>query len=207
MTSLDELFAEYLAAEQRGERPDLAGLLDRAGAEREQLADLIDAHLALAEPRPDEADIERLAADPRLAPPPLAWPDVLVAARRRLRLTRGAAVERLAGLLGIGGPPGRARVEERYHELETGQLDPRGVSDRLVDALGRLYPDAVEALARTRSQAAGAFAPPRAAYHRAAGPPPAAAAAAPDPETTSARERRDPEVERVDELFGAGDGA
>jgi hypothetical protein len=205
MTSLDELFAEYLAAEQRGERLDVAVLLDRAGAERAELADLIDAHLALAAPRPDEAAIERLAADPRLAPPPLAWPDVLVAARQRLRLTRGAAVERLAGLLGVRGAPARERVEERYHELETGQLDPRGVSERLVDALGQLFPDAVQALARTRSQPAGALAPPRAAYHRPAGAP-APAPAAEEPRAAAPPPPADPEVRQVDALFGVDDG-
>ena len=84
-----------------------------------------------------------------------------------------------AGLARIWPDEDADRLLERYHELETGQLDPRAVSSRLVDALGRLYPDAVELLARTRAQAAGAFAPPRAAYHRSASAPPPAAAGTP----------------------------
>jgi hypothetical protein len=135
--NVEEHFAAFAAARERGERPDPAMAIAAAGeADREPLAAMITAYLA-ARPRTDvsAAEVAARAADPR-SEPPLAWPELLPALRERTHTTRGKLVAALAAALGF--PDARGQVEEHLHALETGQLEPRAVRPPVVAALARI---------------------------------------------------------------------
>jgi len=129
LSTVDELFADYASALSRGERPRAADYLDRAGAEAAALATMIERFLQ-AVPRPAAATTEDsalLAAWLQQEPP-------LLELRRRRGLKRAAVVDSLLGLLGLAASS-RTRLADAYHELETGQLDPMGVDQRVWSAL------------------------------------------------------------------------
>jgi hypothetical protein len=135
--SAEERFAEFIAARDRGERPDPATAIATAGdADREPLAAMITAYLA-AHPRTDvtAAEVAARAANPR-SDSPLAWEELLPALRVRTHTTRGALVAALAAALGF--PDARRQVEGHLHDLETGQLDPRRVRPAVVAALAQI---------------------------------------------------------------------
>jgi hypothetical protein len=134
----EERFTEFVAACERGERPDPAKAIVVAGeADREPLAAMITAYLA-AHPRADVTadEVDARAADPRSDPPPQAWPELLPALRERTRTTRSALVAALAAALGF--PDAKEQIEEHVHALETGQLEPRAVRPPVVAALARI---------------------------------------------------------------------
>jgi hypothetical protein len=194
--SAEQAFADFVAARERGERPDPAAAIAAAGeADRAPLAAMLAAYLA-ENPREDvtEAEVVARAADPR-SDPPQAWPELLPALRARTGTTRGALVARLAAMLGY--PDAREQVEEHVHDLETGQLAPARVRPPVVAALARILqvPEAVLEMGRR-------IAPPPAPemvtmFHRAAplmAPPPPVAE---DPDEA-------PRVAEIDDLFTGG---
>lgn len=141
----EERFTEFVAAWERGERPDPAKAIVVAGeGDREPLAAMITAYLA-AHPRTDVSaeDVDARAAYPSSEPPPEAWPVLLPELRARRRTTRSALVAALAAALGF--PDAKEQVEEHVHALETGQLEPRQVRPPVVSALARILdvPEAV----------------------------------------------------------------
>jgi hypothetical protein len=145
----EERFTEFVAAWERGERPDPAKAIVVAGeADREPLAAMITAYLS-AHPRADVSaeEVAARAADPR-SEPPRAWSELLPALRARTGTTRGALVAALATAL--GHPEARAQVEEHVHALETGQLAPRRVRPAVVAALARILDVPVALLERSR---------------------------------------------------------
>jgi hypothetical protein len=192
------LLDEFARRRTAGELPDPVDYLERAGADRDELASLLDLYLA-DHPAPDPSPerLQALAVDPRLAVP--GWPELLVEAREQDGLLRRTVVERLTSALGLGDAK-RDRVGYHLHELETGQRDPRGVSERVIDALDGIFGGLGEMLRRARAVAA----PP---------PPPAvgatpafardAAAAAPAPAYV---EPGDPEVDALFEGGQSGSG-
>jgi hypothetical protein len=180
-----QLFDQFIEAQLSGGRPDVRDYLLRAGPASDQLGILIDRFLEVAPvEEPDEETIVAMNAHlERVAP--------LTAARTRLPLKVDELVERLR--LALGLPDALAsRLRTAYQELETGQLDPAGVHERVWEALRsiigldplRLIMPAMPAFAAT-------------AYHRAAGARAAPAAAVP-----SIVERREPD--QVDVLFRGG---
>lgn len=139
-TSVERLFDEFAAAYARGERPDVAAALARAGEEADALASLLDAFLAAVPARETRAeDVELMQA--RLAGEP-----PLLALRLRRRLTRDAVVEALMGLLGLD-PGKRGKVRAYFSDLETGVLAPLGVMREVWDALEQVLGADVRALA------------------------------------------------------------
>ena len=135
--SAEAAFNGFVAAWEREEQPDPAATIASVSeAEREPLAAMLAAFLS-ANPRQDvsEAEVDARAADPA-SEPPRAWVQLIPELRERTRTTRGALVTRLADLL--GHPDARSQVGEYVHEIETGQLDPRGVRPRVVEALARI---------------------------------------------------------------------
>jgi hypothetical protein len=188
---VDTLFDEFVARWARGERPDAADYLDRAGPARAELARMLDRYLAVAPaPEPDEATL-RFAELVAAGEPPL------LAARVARGLTRRDLVGRLLGSLGIGREKEKEEKARRYwHELEVGRRTPADVAPELWRCVVELLGPAAEA-ARGWRPAVGAE--PAATFLRVqdqrAGAPPAAppAAAAPD-------EERDD----IDRLFGYG---
>lgn len=144
---LGELMAEAVAALRARRFGDVDAILDRAGDDRAELLDMVELALALHGPaEPEPALIDELAVQPMFEV--RAWPEVLSEARLAAGLKRPALVAQLAERLGLRDA--EARLAERYHELETGQIEPAGVQPALVDALGDLLGGIRETLAATR---------------------------------------------------------
>ncbi len=142
---MHELFAEYASLVARGEHPRASDFLQRAGDGADQLAAMIDSYLRAA-PRPvATAEDAALLATLLSAEPPL------LDLRVRQGLRRAAVVDALLEALGLE-PTSRAPLADAYHELETGQLDPRGVDRRVWEALTSVLGTAVESLAGWRSR-------------------------------------------------------
>jgi hypothetical protein len=136
----ERLFDEYLEARSRGERPDVAALLGRAGPAREELGLLIDATLRTTPAAaPTEEQVVLLEARLEGQPP-------ILMLRTRRRLTSAAVVEALVGDLGLD-PAKTAKVGGYYHELETGLLPTAGVDASVWDALREVFGANVRALA------------------------------------------------------------
>ena len=184
MTDVQRLLEEFIAENRAGGVADPAAYLARvSGVERAELEALIDGYLARAPRRAfDRAGFEaspaaRVVAS--LAGSSGTWPALLPRLRDRARLKRAELVARLAAELGVGGR--EAKVAFYYDAMEQGTLASSGVSDRVLEALGRIVGESAAAL-----RAAGAFAPPpppppapaRAAFARGAAPMMAAPAAA-----------------------------
>jgi hypothetical protein len=184
--TVDTLFDEYAARWARGERPDAADYLDRAGKERAELAVLIDRYLAVAPAsEPDEATIRFVELFQEDEPPLLA-----------VRVARGLRREDVvAWILKSFGLPAEkeGKVSRYWHELEVGGRSPGDVAPelwrRVVEFLGREAEAARSYVAiekpaqpafERREQTDFALAPPAAA-------PPAEAVSEPD---------------EVDRLFG-----
>jgi len=132
---LGELMAQALVAFDEGRSSDVDRILDEAGDDRAELLDMIELALTLHGPvEPSEAAIRATAALPVFEP--RAWPEILTDARHAQSLQRATVIERIATAVGLASPAALAQLRVRYHELETGQISPAGVSERLIDALG-----------------------------------------------------------------------
>lgn len=125
------LFDEFVDAHLSGERPGVRDFLLRAGTESQDLGRLIDRYLQIAPlEEPDEETVIALNARLEHLTP-------LTAARRRLRLRVDDVVERLREVLGLS-ESSRPRLRLAYQKLETEQLDPAGVNERVWEALGSI---------------------------------------------------------------------
>jgi hypothetical protein len=129
------LFEEYVAAFERGERPDLRSYLERAADGRDELASLVDVWLQVAPaPEPDEEAVA-------LAQAWIAGEPPLVALRARRGLRRVEVVDRIVERFSLD-PAKRTKVERYYHEVETGQLRPSPrIGEALAAVFGRALPD------------------------------------------------------------------
>src|SRR4051794_11779779 len=210
MSEVERLREQFIAEFDAGRAPDPGEYLSQVdGADRRELEALLDAYLEQAPRRPFEpaafaasparalTDDLVQALDGRAG----AWPVLLPRLRHAARLRRAELVQRLAAALGVAGR--ETKVERYYHEMERGLLEPRGVSDRLLDALSELLGTTRERL-REAAEALGPAAPPAddALFARTAipdadaamGVPPAPAATQADAEG----------FDEVDELFRGG---
>ncbi|TMM01145.1 MAG: hypothetical protein E6G10_14105 [Actinobacteria bacterium] len=155
MTDPDRILSEFIDAWTAGQQPEPMDYIERAPADaRDALADEIATYLAHA-PTPDySADVlAELMADPAVVELSNAiesdhglWPTLLPRLRRRASLDRAELAARLAAGLGIEGR--EADTEKYLAEMEQGTLDPRGVSQRALNALGRILGVGGQALAR-----------------------------------------------------------
>jgi hypothetical protein len=184
-----ELFQEYADAFASGEEPRAIDYLARADdSQRQALAELIERFVAAAPVRQASLDSAALLG---------AWVDgesSLLALRTGRRLKRSDVVDALITALKLD-PAKREKVRTRYHELETGQLEPERVDRRVWDALATTL--------RTRSEELLSWAPgpPKtfgaglAFYRIADDSARGIASAAPDSR---------PEPDEIDRLFGVG---
>ncbi len=197
MTDVNRLLEEFIAEDRAGVA-DPAGFLARvSGVDRAELEALIDGYLARAPRRAfDRAAFEASPARgvaASLAGTSGTWPALLPRLRDRAQLRRAEVVSRLAAALGAGDREGK--VAGYYHAMEQGTLPASGVSDRVLEALGRIVGESVEVL---RAAGRATHTPPAAggaAFARVASPPPAfasPAAAAPPPIV---------EHDEIDDLF------
>ncbi len=155
---LGNLLAETLLAFDQGRTADVDRLLDSAGNDRFELVEMVELSLTLRGPAsPSSEAIEALAMTPAFDA--RSWPEILTEARHAQGIKRPALVTALAERLGISSPDGEERVRERYHEIETGQLDPRRISTAVVDALGDVLGGVRELLAATRLNPVGPLNP------------------------------------------------
>ena len=145
MSSIETLFAEYMAEHRSGGSADPLEYLSRAApTERRELAALIDGYLARARRTPlaqhpppsprAEATIDALSRS--IGGAAGLWPALLPRLRDRAGLKRRDLVEQLARALGVSKR--ESKVERYYHEMELGLLPAGGVSDRVLDALAKL---------------------------------------------------------------------
>jgi AcrR family transcriptional regulator len=156
MGDLMQLFDDYCRRYLRGERPDVREYLDRAGTEQEELSRLIDRYLATAPPpEPEPATVAAMGAWLAGKPP-------LLDLRRQRGLGRDVVVDEIVGSLELD-PGKREKVKSYLHRLETGSLDPAGVSRRVWEVLERLLGAGARSLAGLRPPPVA----PRAAYRRA----------------------------------------
>lgn len=165
MSDIDAVLAEALEDIKAGRAravPDYLQLVPRAErAELEELLSIFYMHEAIAAgPEPvDPVRYERaLGVVDRLSTSGCAGnlPAALVELRRTRRLRRDDVVAALSERFGVKGA-GRERLRRAYHELETGQLSGRGLSKRLLGALGEIFnvdvSDLAAAVARAPSGA------------------------------------------------------
>jgi hypothetical protein len=159
-------------------------LADLEGIQRAELLGLIDAYLDrapagaidnVAYPTSAAAQVVD-ALDQVAAQPAGMLPIVLPRLRRRANLRRAELAKRLASELGLGGK--EKRIEEAYHELETGQLDSAGLTRSLLEALGKILGESADVLrefGRHLGRPSATPAPPAVAFGRqaprATGPP------------------------------------
>jgi len=213
MADVQQLLREFIARREAGEDVRPADVLDRVeGTDRRELAELLDAYLERAPRRRfDAAAFARSPARPladdiaqSLQGRAGAWPVVLPRLRNRARLRRSELVARLAEALGVADRAEKVGVY--YHAMEQGELDPGGVSDRVLEALARLTGTTVAALREAAAEL------PRPPAPGAASAPAFARTAEPDPDHLAAMQGSAPrpaeeDRDEVDELFtGASDG-
>jgi hypothetical protein len=169
MTDAERLFAEYLREHKTGGDADPGTYLARATpTERTELAAMIDAYLARA---------PRQAFDPKgaagmstertvdelervLTGQAGLWPALLPRLRDRAGLRRSELVEQLSDALGVGSQA--EKVAAYYHEMEQGLLPAEGVTDRVLDALGRIVGENADALREAGQAVAKGMGPGRA---------------------------------------------
>ena len=206
MTDVDRLLGEYKEAHLSGGSADPGPYLARAEdpVDRELLAGLIDAYLSQAERRPFDAaafgssPAAALAEEVHrsLAGAGGLWPALLPRLRAHARLRRAELVAELAARLGAQAQ--RDKVALYYHQMEQGLLPEKGVSDTVLDAIGKIVGYTGEALRRAGQMPAPG--PPRtdegAVFARATYGEPAAAA--------EERARPAEEWDEVDRLFRGG---
>jgi transcriptional regulator with XRE-family HTH domain len=171
----DRILSDFIDAWNAGRRPDVDEHLARADEpDREQLLADITAFVAFAPtPAYDDEALAAIRAEPAVASAAAAartgaglWPALLPRLRERAALSTAQLASALVGALGL--PADRAPKTRGYLErLEAGELEPRGLSGRLLDALARLL-----GVPRDELDGAGAFgAPaPAPALFRAEGP-------------------------------------
>jgi hypothetical protein len=212
MTDVERLLTEYKKAHEGGGEADPLPYLARvSGVDRELLAGLIDAYLAEAPRRPFSAAAfgESRAApvaeevERSLAGAGGMWPALLPRLRARARLRRAELVAELAARLGAQGQ--QDKIGLYYHQMEQGLLPASGVSETVLEALGKIVDSTSSALRKAGQMPAPG--PPRtdegAVFARATYGEPAPEVPA-DAEELAARERGAEEWDEVDRLFRGG---
>ena len=194
MADVDLLFDELAAAYVRGERPDLASFLVRAGDDADELASLFDAFLRTV-PAPEPADDEVAVLRARLEGEP-----GLLALRRRRGRKVDDVVDDLAGRLEVDDRP---RLRRYYQRLEGGILDPHPVDERVWRALRDVFGTSVRTMIRPLATRQGGSAM---AYYRRTGSASSAASLLPSlaaratPGEPQAAADHDPAPDGRDEL-------
>jgi hypothetical protein len=145
METTDRLLSEFIDAWNAGKRPRVDDFVERApAAERDELAGLIGAFLEVAPaPAHTPEQLAEIRRDPTvqavtglLDSPGGLWPALLPRLRKQAKLSRDEVVARVIGILGLEGR--EAKVKRYYHEMETGTIEPAGVSRKVLDALARV---------------------------------------------------------------------
>jgi hypothetical protein len=144
MSSTDELLSKFIDAWNAGERPRAEDYLDKAAEpERTELAEMLHTFLEHAPPpNYSEATFAAILHEPAVQAAAnlideQTWPGLLPSLRQRAKLKRDEVVARLAEALSLAGK--EAKVKGYYHQMESGTLDPSGVSRKVIEALGKVF--------------------------------------------------------------------
>ena len=205
MTDPERLFADYKALYQAGGDADPRPFLERvAGGDKEQLAGLIEAYLSRAPRRAPGAPSSAATAvadslERSLAGSSGLWPALLPRLRNRARIRRADLVAELAARLGAQSQ--QPKVATYYHQMEQGLLPAAGVSDTVLEALGRIVGYGSEGLRRAgQMPAPGGMAPAGGAVFTR----PALGDAPPADEARASTAPEEQEWDQVDRLFRGG---
>ena len=167
MTDVERLFAGYKEAHQSGGEADPQPFLDQVvGTERDELAALIDAYLERVPRRGFDAAAFRDSPATAVADSVARtlsgvaglWPVLLPRLRNQARIKRADLVAELAARLGAQSQ--KEKVASYYHEMEQGLLPASGVSDTVLDALGKIVGYGKDALRRAGEMPAPGEPPP-----------------------------------------------
>lgn len=195
---LGNLLVDACAALDARQLDAFDAIVEQAGDDRQELLDMVEVALSLRGPvEPSPELVQQVAMTPMFDVRP--WPEILETARLEASIKRPALLAQLAERLGIRDAEAQERLNQRYHELETGQLEPARVQPALLDALGDLLGGIRETLAATRFNPMPDLGPSAVLNRSGTFETHMLMDAAPatfEPEPTSAAERR------VDELFG-----
>jgi len=170
----DRILSDFIDAWNAGRRPDVDEHLARAAEpDRDQLLADITSFVAFA-PTPDydDAALAAIRAEPVVASAHAAatargglWPALLPRLRERAALSTSQLAEQIVGALGLSSAD-EPKTRGYLDQLEAGELEPRGLSGRLLDTMARLL-----GVPRAELEGAGAFgSPATAALFRAEGP-------------------------------------
>lgn len=155
MGDTHQLLKQFIEEHHSGGEADPLAYLERVeGRDRAVLEALLDEYLREV-PRAEwdaeayEASslpgmVEALAAS--LAGSSGLWPSLLPRLRNRARIKRADLVVQLAERLGAQSK--EQKVAAYYHAMESGQLPAEGVSDTVLEALGKIVGQSGEALRR-----------------------------------------------------------
>ncbi len=166
MSDVEQLLQAFIREDREGGEADPLAYLRRVeGDDRGELEALIDAYLARAPRRPFDAEAFEVSGaravteeiGRSLGGVSGEWPALLPRLRHRARLRRAEVVAGLASELGASGAQAE-KVARYYHGMERGTLPAAGVSDRLLEALGRVVGVTAERL-REAGRAAGGIVP------------------------------------------------
>lgn len=147
MSRVEELFQSYIEEHREGGGADPVPFLrEVAGVERDELAALIDHYLSRAPVTAfDPKAFERFRADPRWqAVAERILSPTLEELRDEAALSKREVADALARNLDVVGH--EQAVKARYHELETGQLDPRRIAAQVWSALAGMFGQSAERL-------------------------------------------------------------
>jgi len=146
---LGNLLVDACAALDARQLDAFDAIVEQAGDDRQELLDMVEVALSLRGPvEPSPELVQQVAMTPMFDVRP--WPEILETARLEASIKRPALLAQLAERLDIRDAEAQERLNERYHELETGQLEPARVQPALLDALGDLLGGIRETLAATR---------------------------------------------------------
>lgn len=144
MSTTHQLLGQFIEAWNAGERPDVRTYLERASAdERDELAAMLSTWLELAPtPAYDEQTLAEISAEPALraaldaaSAEPVPVGQQVLTLRERAGLGVADVARRLTRLFELGDEP---RTTEYLEELERGELDPGGLSRRLLAGLAAI---------------------------------------------------------------------
>ena len=158
MSRAQDLLGAYIAECRSEGQADPIPYLDQVqGAERAELAALIDHFLATTERLAFNANaFERFKAKPRVVDMSRrilrSEPQTLEDLRKQAGVSKREIGEHLARELGIEGSAGETKA--RYHDIETGSIDPRRVRPKIWESLAAAFGATAAAV---RDGAASAF--------------------------------------------------
>jgi hypothetical protein len=205
----DRILSEFIDAWNAGRRPDLDEHLARAAEpDRDQLLADITAFVAFAPtPEYDDAALAAIRAEPAVAAGAAAatargglFPALLPRLRERAALSTAQLASGLVGALGLS-PDREPKTRDYLEQLEAGELEPRGLSGRVLDAMARVL--GVPRGDLESASAFGAAAP--AALFRAEGPAAETIRADLDVLADALAAPSGADWDEVDELFRGGE--